>query len=970
MDSSHLNVSRHFLSWDRPLLAQAVDFLARDWHGNGPLDLSSLLVLVPTRQSGRRLREALAVYAAQKDAAVFPPQVLLPEALLSLEGESVATPTETQLAWAELLREIRLDEFPHVFPVDPPVRDGAWGLRLGKEFFRLQRTLAEVGLTLVDVPRRLGAGFVETERWLEIAELERHLSTKLSRLGFSMATASRIALAKAPELPPGVSRVVLLATPDPQPIALSALRALAERVSIDVVIYAPPAEAENFDVWGRPRAEVWSRRELDLPAFEEQVHLCADPTDQATQVSGAATAYPELDGVFALGIADTSLAAPIESALRDAGLPVFSPEGRARRGDSLAQLLGSLARLAREDTFVAIEAMARCPEFLAFMRDRLGSSFSAARFLSELDRLHMKHLPPTLAEARRHAPDSAALALAAEVRRVLTDQEFPANASNVMQALFAERSFDLSRPDDLAVVESAEAWAAVVDQITDAKEKFRSLSGAEWWDLALQLYGESVAYEEKATGAVELQGWLELLWEDAPHLIVAGFNDGAVPEAVVGDPFLPESLRERLGLKNNAARFARDAYLLRAIAESRAMDGRLDLLVGKTSAAGDPLRPSRLLLQCADDALPERVNFLFREAESGRPSLPWQRAWKLKLPSVSPPQRIAVTDFRRWLECPLRYCFSRVLKMEAVDPEKTELDIFDFGTLCHSALEAMGLEPALRDCEDPRTLREFLHAQLEREATRRFGEERTLPLVVQLESARQRLAWAAEVQAKTRAEGWVIQHVEHPFEIEIRGLRVTGKIDRIDRHVPSGAWRVLDYKTSNTAVSPEEAHWRAPRRTTETAPDFARFILNGREKVWTDLQLPLYRRAVVTLVSGAPLDCGYFNLPKASSEVSIRRWEDFTRELENAAWGCAEGIAVAIQAGEFWPPNEAIRPEWDDFASLFHQGVAKSVEWPGLMPDSISAGNNVSGVTPARENAEIRGEGTPPASEPSNPSSS
>jgi ATP-dependent helicase/nuclease subunit B len=40
--------------------------------------------------------------------------------------------------------------------------------------------------------------------------------------------------------------------------------------------------------------------------------------------------------------------------------------------------------------------------------------------------------------------------------------------------------------------------------------------------------------------------------------VVAGLNDGLVPDAVVGDAFLPESLRERLGLKTNAARLARD----------------------------------------------------------------------------------------------------------------------------------------------------------------------------------------------------------------------------------------------------------------------------------------------------------------------------------------------------------------------------------------------------------------------------
>jgi predicted signal transduction protein with EAL and GGDEF domain len=60
------NVRRHFLPWATPLLPQAVAWLAREWSGAGPLNLSSWLVVVPTRQAGRRLREALAKLAARK----------------------------------------------------------------------------------------------------------------------------------------------------------------------------------------------------------------------------------------------------------------------------------------------------------------------------------------------------------------------------------------------------------------------------------------------------------------------------------------------------------------------------------------------------------------------------------------------------------------------------------------------------------------------------------------------------------------------------------------------------------------------------------------------------------------------------------------------------------------------------------------------------------------------------------------
>ncbi|MEJ1972991.1 MAG: hypothetical protein WDM96_11190 [Lacunisphaera sp.] len=139
------------------------------------------------------------------------------------------------------------------------------------------------------------------------------------------------------------------------------------------------------------------------------------------------------------------------------------------------------------------------------------------------------------------------------------------------------------------------------------------MAPGEWWELGLTQFATACASirvrRERSTCSA---GW-SCCGEDAPHLVVAGLNDGRVPEAVTGDAFLPEALRVRLGLKTNEARFARDAYQLAALAASRpAGAGRLDLLVGKVSAAGDPLRPSRLLLLCADAELPKRVAALFR----------------------------------------------------------------------------------------------------------------------------------------------------------------------------------------------------------------------------------------------------------------------------------------------------------------------------------------------------------------------
>lgn len=948
MVSAPANVRRHFLPWDGPLLPQVVGWLAKDWAPAGPLDLSRILAVVPTRNAGRRLRESLAVHAHERGRAVFPPLVATPETLAETPAE--ASPAErlpSLLAWSNILRRLNLEEFRDVFPIDPPARAAAWGLRLAQQMSALQATLAEAGLRLVDVPRLLGEGtksFGELERWRQLAEMEARYDAELAAAGLRDPQAVKIQSARQLLLPADAERVVLVATPDPWPLALEALASLPASVPVDVLVFAPEEEADAFDAWGRPRVSAWSRRALELPDFGARVHVRIDPEAQAEQMAGWAAAYGDTAGLFAIGTADPETLPAMEGALETAAVAHFNPQGRSRRDDELYHLLAALAALAADPSFADVEALGRCPAFLAAARRRFPGTFATARWLEGLDQLRAWHLPVSFAAARAQSALGAGgrdvaegLALMADLRSALEKGSFAASAEAALAVLFSGASVDRSDHGELAFEQSAGAWMEVLRECAAAGPA--GLTRGDWWDLALRLFGEQRRNEEKPRGALELQGWLELLWEEAPHLAVAGCNDGRLPEAVTADPFLPDALRERLGLKTNAGRLARDAYFLQALACSRGHQGRLDLVFGKNSAKGEPQRPSRLLLQCPDAELPARVADLFRPVEAAAAHLAWTRAWRLEPPPVAPqavdspgagrrvavPTRISVTALRAWLECPFRFYLRHVLAMEAVDPAKNEMEATDFGTLCHAALEGMALEPALRDCCDPAVLRDFLLAELERQARRRFGAELSLPLVVQLESARQRLSRAAEVQAAERAAGWRIEWVERKTPIRIAGLDVIAKIDRIDRHVETGAVRVLDYKTSDAAVTPAAAHFR-PRRAKDLPRPWATFEWEGKPQVWIDLQLALYRQALAEEFPG-PLSCGYFNLPKAAAGTGLSWWEPYPAELHAAAIRCAEGVCGAIGAGEFWPPAEELRRQDDPFAALFHHGAAASIRW-------------------------------------------
>ena len=86
-------VERVFLGWDRPFLTAAVDWLLERRDG-----LPEMLVVVPTAQSGRRLREALAEAAG----AVLSPKIATPGSFLQTrDAEAAADWADEATGWPE-----------------------------------------------------------------------------------------------------------------------------------------------------------------------------------------------------------------------------------------------------------------------------------------------------------------------------------------------------------------------------------------------------------------------------------------------------------------------------------------------------------------------------------------------------------------------------------------------------------------------------------------------------------------------------------------------------------------------------------------------------------------------------------------------------------------------------------------------------------------------------------------------------
>lgn len=953
---------------------------------SGLLDLSDILAIVPTRNAARRLREMLANLAFEQGTAVIPPLCGPPTLLAQPEvgaakiGRPLASGAEALAALISTLRSIDVELFADIFPIKPEIQDFAWAQGMAVDLIEVRSILGEAGLLMTDVAQRLPAEHEEKKRWIELGRIEEEYLTMLRELDRCDPVAARALAAEHASLPEGTKRVVVMATADPFPLARTALQQLVEGgVEVTVVVYAPEDRAAGFDEWGQPLAEYWTSANapIEIENFSSAVSVLANPDhlNEAVVETVKQCAAPE--EVLAVGALDAGEAPIMERTLRDNGIAGFAPEGRLLRTEGVIHFLDLLREFSSRPKPVIAAALVRTPEVNGWLRSKI-DGWRQAMVLRGIDDGLAGHLcddagrlakflrsDAEKAESGEWADEFAAarLRMAAQALDLLLEMHgrlasgvlsdvLPEVLREILSCRTAAVDADSARPG------AAEIWPEKVleaagpellKHLADLSRMGESgvgvnLSRAEQMGLAIGLLGKTRINADRPPAALELQGWLELLWEDAPHLVVAGLNDGIAPEAVVGHPFLPESLRslEVLGLKGNTERFARDAYQLMALLESRRDDGRVDILLVRRNQAGDPMRPSRLLLCCQDEELPARVRHLFREVEIAGTGASWDAGFQL-LPNVPreqgdesetdgrfavrPIKRLSVTGFKRYLQSPFHFYLERVRRVEAVEPLRSELNPMEFGNFCHHVLEMFGRDEDVRDLEDEAAIEKVLMAVAEDTAEKWFGKSPALAVRVQLESARQRLRSVAAVQAEVRQAGWRICEAELDLaevgQMKIGGITVSGRVDRVERR--DGVTRVLDYKTSDKAKTPRENHWKGIVSGVDYSlvPAYARFEIEERGKPkecrWTDLQLPLYVLGLREKF-GASMEAGYLMMPKAVSETAVATL-DLSDEILAAARVCAEGVVADVKAGKFWPMVP--QGEWDSFDAM-HLGAPEA----------------------------------------------
>lgn len=949
-------------------------------HEGDSFDFARTMVLVPGGRLARALERTLLARAKVVGVPLIAPSIVTP---LMFAGRFVVpqkrllTRLGSRLAWRAALDALLAEGGPEALAVAQLLhgRDELPRRMRARAAQRLEKLASEIAASMRDldsVLHSLDAGSSAASRIAALQALARRRARLLDEAdSVDRDDAIRDAIRSHHLTVDGFDRVVVLFA-DPEPAHRALLAVLASKgVRVEVCVHTP----ESVDAEGFPVAAAWESRRFPPALLADQsIQVAESPAEAAEKVVAAIRALPapRNSDQIAVMAPDEESERAIDHALSISGSCAARAESRLFAATRLGTLLSRLSALIGERSMESLAAFVRHPDVaraLGFDQPRRSPDGVIAQYRAET--ICERWDDPTVAEVRRGAYFASIRDRVMEIAAPF-DGERPATewapiireaiaalvGANLDGAFASERARSV-RSFDRALAELHQVPAACAPKLTAAEAID---------EVAAALRRDEIRGDRSEQGVTVLR-WLDAGIADEPHLVLAGFTDGLVPEGAVTDPILGDAERRSLGMQSSLRRAARDAWILDGIlvrAGSRA-GASVSFVVPRRSGDGEPQRPSRFLLRVPRIELPARVGRLFPkqgEPLPGDEALPNAGVQVLPVrPAISPAafSAVSVTAFRTYLQCPYLFLLRNDprLRLNFDDEFARELAPSAFGTLLHAAVEAWAREEidAGRREESVEKIRTGLCTHLDAVVRTRFSVSRSAAVRVQVELVRRRLERFAMLQSMQAKDGWRIRGVELSFaeaprdgahapefhapmllepvvagreaaDDRRRGLRLIGRIDRIDRNDGTGEWRALDYKTSADAASPASTHLRS-------------------DGSWKDLQLPLY----ATLLRGLPADAfgdrvrvasgglGYINLaPHADrSEFTFLKCTDAQMESAEAE---ASRVIGCILDGEFDASPKVPIKKGDPFAAIWGLGLrgsARGESRDGAHDDAASA---------------------------------
>ncbi|CAN1486905.1 COG3893 Inactivated superfamily I helicase [Rhabdaerophilaceae bacterium] len=358
--------------------------------------------------------------------------------------------------------------------------------------------------------------------------------------------------------------------------------------------------------------------------------------------------------------------------------------------------------------------------------------------------------------------------------------------------LCAAASSDMmTSPDGLGLVELLDTMVQYGGILRLMPSEFPALMAQAMSQVSLPVPHLEVA-------RASILGFLEARLVEADRLIIGGLNEGSVPPATPGDPFLNRAMRLALGLQPAERRVGQSAHDITMLASHR------DLVLTRAQRVGtSPGIPSRFLRRFAafsgPEAWSEHVLAPGKEFLLALRGLDLPQSHRpIKPPDPVPapprlPERITITEFETLRRDPFAFYARRLLRLPVLERLDPPPDARQRGTVLHAILEAFSNKTVP---ENPEAA-ELMLGDLGANALRALAHE---PEAFQFWASAFRAivpGFVAFDAAARRAGRRILVESVADHRLALAGgeeIRLRGKADRIEM-TPDGVMLIMDYKT-------------------------------------------------------------------------------------------------------------------------------------------------------------------------------
>ena len=344
------------------------------------------------------------------------------------------------------------------------------------------------------------------------------------------------------------------------------------------------------------------------------------------------------------------------------------------------------------------------------------------------------------------------------------------------------------------LLRALEAWQ---QELADDSGRYAFKEWRRW--LAQQL-GTQTYRDNSIESQVRFTHLAATRWRAFDAVLLLGCDADHLPGVADGGRWFSDAVRSALGLPTRSTRATRqsdDLLALLALNDcvlvtwQKERNGEKGFL----SPYLQMLRDMHTLAH-GDDLGERELHACLAAEEAHHVELPQAAQPAPKITAEAVPASVSISAYNSLVACPYQFHARHILRLNELDEVQEVIEKRDYGERVHDILRRF----------HERYPQVSGHPADELEATlRRISEEVFADLLQQDFAAR---AWLArwykslpaylEWQADIEAQGWHYTEAESAFDWQLEGIRLRGRIDRLD--VRADEKLVLDYKTQSEQV--------------------------------------------------------------------------------------------------------------------------------------------------------------------------